>query len=127
MSESGHEYLKTHQISGDAVLIDVDAEAQAVLDSARGEATGRAARTLVKEGPLRVVLLGLKQGASLREHDADGPVSLHVLKGRVEIAVPQHQETLSEGRALVFASSVAHSVLALSDAVVLITIAHPAA
>ena len=128
MSESqGHEYLKTHQISGAAVLVDVDAEAKAVLDMARSEATGHAAKTLVKEGPLRLVLLALREGASLHEHEATGPVSLHVLKGSVEIESPGRREALREGRALVFASSVSHSVQALTDSVLLVTIAHPEA
>ncbi len=122
---AGHDYLRTHEISGKALLIDVDREAEEILNAAKQEGTGHTAKTLVKEGPLRIVLLGLKQGSTLRDHEAEGPVSLHVLKGDVEIASGESVETVEAGRALVFGASVSHSVRALADSVVLVTIAWP--
>ena len=124
MSESqGHEYLRSHQISGEMMLVDVDSEGATLLEEAARESNRHAARTLVKEGPLRLVLLALKEGAALHEHEATGPLSIHVLKGSVKVAGAGREEAVGQGRALVFASSVAHSVHALSDALLLVTIA----
>ena len=87
MSETArHTYTQSHAISGEVLLLDVDAEAAAVLEAARAAGAGHAARTLVKEGPLRMVLLGMKQGSRLRDHRVDGPVSVHVLAGEVDHA-----------------------------------------
>ena len=124
MSESsGHSYLESHDIGGEVLRLNVAGESTAILEAAGQAGVKRAAKTLVKEGPLRVVLMGLKSGSALAEHDAGGPVSIHVLSGRVKVSGPDRDETVDGGNALVFASSVPHSLEAESDAVVLITIA----
>jgi quercetin dioxygenase-like cupin family protein len=127
MSETtGHEYLKSHAISGDALLLDLDQESSAILDAAKAAAVGHAAKTLVKDGSLRLLLLGFKAGAALHEHDAAGPVSLHVLSGHVDITSPGQSDSLTAGAAIVFNASIRHSVEAKTDSVVLATIALPA-
>jgi len=126
MSEStGHSYLKAHEISGDVLALDVSNESTAVLESARAAGQGHAAITLVKEGPLRLILLGLKAGATLHEHQAGGPVSLQALSGQIDVSSGQRAELLQPGKVLIFESSVAHSLSARSDSVVLVTIAWP--
>jgi quercetin dioxygenase-like cupin family protein len=128
MSETkGHEYLRSHEISGDALRFNLEEESAAILKAAKAEATGHIAKTLVKEGPLRVVLLGLRAGSTLREHDAEGPVSLHALSGNVEVESQGQVKSLEAGSALVFGASVAHSLRAQADSVVLVTIAWPQA
>src|SRR5262245_14356496 len=55
MSErSGHEYLTSHQISGNTLVLNLAEESQAVLAEARAANIGHAAKTLIKEGPLRI-------------------------------------------------------------------------
>jgi quercetin dioxygenase-like cupin family protein len=121
--KSGHEYLKSHQISAQALRLKIPQEATAILDAARNAGAGHAAKTLVKDGPLRVVILGFTPGSALREHDTDGPVSIQALSGTVDVTVEGRAERLEPGGALVINASVAHSVAASSDAVVLLTIA----
>jgi quercetin dioxygenase-like cupin family protein len=125
MSESGHRYLESHQIGGERLLLDIEGEASAVLQSAATAPGGQSAKTLVKEGPLRVVIIGLKSGASVREHTAGGPVTIHVLSGRVNFSSSGQGESVDAGRAVLFATSVPHSLDAEADSVVLLTIAWP--
>lgn len=126
MSESsGHDYLQSHQISGEVLQLNFDDESKAVLEAAGEAGVGHAAKTLVKEGPLRVVLLGLKPGSTLEEHEAGGPVSLHALSGHVDVMSGDRRDPLRAGNALVFGSSVPHSLEAREDSVVLVTIAWP--
>jgi hypothetical protein len=53
------------------------------LDAALLEEHGRTARTLMKEGPLRLTLMGLAPGGVLPGHATAGPVSIHMLRGDV--------------------------------------------
>lgn len=124
---SGHGYLRSHEISGDVLHLNIEAESEGILQAARTAGVGHAAKTLVKEGPLRVVIVGLKSGSTLREHEAGGPVSVHVLSGNVNVASGERSDSLQTGNALVFGSSVSHSLEAKADSVVLVTIAWPAA
>ena len=124
MSEqSGHQYLKSHQLSGESLQLDLGEEQQAVLQAARAAGTGHTAKTLVKDGPLRVVLLGLKAGATLREHKAEGPVTIQVLQGSPRVSSGGTGEDLPVGSMQVFGGGVSHSVEASSDSVLLLTIA----
>jgi quercetin dioxygenase-like cupin family protein len=87
----------------------------------RGE---RVARTLVKEGHLRAVLSLLPTGASLQEHQADGPVTVHCLQGRMRLQTPVAPAvTLSAGELVALDAGVRHSVEALDDTAFLVTLA----
>jgi quercetin dioxygenase-like cupin family protein len=121
---SGHSYLQKNQVSGEVLLLDVAGEVDAVLAAARGATNGQSAKTLVKEGPLRILILGLKQGASLHEHDASGPVSIHSLAGTAVISAGGIDHVIEAGKALVFAAAVRHGVEAKTECALLVTIAH---
>lgn len=123
MSESArHEYLQSHQISGSALLLDIERESKEILEAASAAGVKHTAKTLVKDGPLRLIILGFMAGSSLREHHAGGAVSILVLSGNVEIETPEGAQAVRHGSALVLASDVAHSVTAKTDAVLLLTI-----
>jgi quercetin dioxygenase-like cupin family protein len=123
MSESeGHAYTKTHQLSGEALLFDLDEQARSVLAEARLASVRRAGRTLAKDGSLRLTLVGFVAGGSLDDHKAGGPVSIQVLTGEVEIKVGGRSEQLREKQTLVLASDVTHSLSATTDAVILLSI-----
>ncbi len=124
MSESsGHDYLRSHQISGEILRLDIEHESTAILEAARSAGTGHAAKTLVKDGPLRVVILGFTAGSALREHNSDGPISIQALSGGVDVEVEDRSERLESGKVLVINASIPHSVAAHGDAVLLLTIA----
>ncbi len=124
MSEfEGHTYKREHQLSGQSLKLDIVSETDRQLELARGSSTGRAAMTLAKEGPLRLTLLALKQGTVIADHKAPGPVSIHMLTGEATISVGDAVEHLDAGQALVLDANVAHSVTAIKDAAILLTIA----
>ena len=126
MSESpGHDYLRSHQITGEVLRLDIEQESRAILEAARSAGTGHAAKTLVKDGPLRVVILGFTAGSALREHDSDGPVSIQALSGEVDVAIEERTERLEPGKTLIINATVPHSVSADAEAVLLLTIARP--
>lgn len=118
--------MSEHEKQPGAKRVDLAVDGERLLIQARESVRGTAAETLVKDGPLRLVLLALRAGASIAEHRAPGPVSLHVLKGAAVFGVGETQHSVADGGVLVLAANEVHSVLAESDALILLTIAMPA-
>jgi quercetin dioxygenase-like cupin family protein len=86
---------------------------------------GRNAITLVKDGPLRVVLVVLGSGREMDEHAAPGPATVHVLEGRVRIAAEAEECTCERGAFVVFEGGVEHRVIAEAESTLLLTVVDP--
>ena len=124
MSESqGHTYLKGHTLSADALLLDLNEQSDAVLEEARLASTSHAARTLVKDGALRVTIVGFEDGGVLKEHKAPGPVAIQVLQGEVEVSIGGSAQPLIRGECLVVGPNIEHALVAHEPSVILVTIA----
>jgi quercetin dioxygenase-like cupin family protein len=121
----GHTYIKQHQLSGDAMLLDLAEASSDVLEEARASGAGRAARTLVKDGPLRMTIVGISASGSLHEHKAGGPVSIQALTGTARVNVGDRSVDLGERQTLVLGRDITHSVTAAGEAVILLTIGMP--
>ncbi|SRR5579875_808330 len=87
------------------------------------EREGRIGRTLTKEGGLNVVLTLMRAGTALHEHQADGPVTIHCLSGRIELSAHDQTFELAAGDLAALDRAVRHSVKALAEAAFLITLA----
>lgn len=85
--------------------------------------SGRTARTLVKDGPLRVTLIAIAPGEGLAEHRADGPITVHVLSGSLHFRSGADDWELSEGDLFSFGAGAAHSVTSEEGCVFLLTLA----
>jgi quercetin dioxygenase-like cupin family protein len=83
---------------------------------------GRNAITLRKAPGMQIVLLTQRAGNLLAEHQATGPISLHILSGRVRFTTPDQTVELSAGMLLGLNGGIAHSVEALEDSVSLLTL-----
>ncbi len=84
-----------------------------------GDQTGA---TLLKEPDLRVVLIALKAGAGIREHDASGPISVQTLSGRVVVEIGGDRRELGAGQLLMLEPGIEHSLEALDESAILLTI-----
>jgi quercetin dioxygenase-like cupin family protein len=95
-----------------------------MLDHTLLEQRGRTARTLVKEGPLRLTLMALAAEGVLPEHRTDGPVTVHVLNGAVTFTAAGETYDLTAGEVLVFAADVPHAAQSRTGCVFLLTVVH---
>lgn len=86
---------------------------------------GHYARTLFKKHDLRIVLMVMQQGSHMKEHHADGTISIHVLKGSVRVNVADKPHDLREGNLFTLAGSIRHEIVALADSAFLLTISWP--
>jgi len=87
--------------------------------------TGHNARTLVKYDDLRVVLIALRANARIPEHKTEGRISVHVLSGHVQVKAAGRTFSLRPGGLLALDHGLPHSVEAMEDSALLLTIAWP--
>lgn len=73
-------------LSGDILVFDIDEERERAADPELINRSGRNARTLLKDGPLRVTLVVLGAAGELAEHEAAGPITVQVVNGRTRSA-----------------------------------------
>lgn len=110
-------------ISGEVLVRHLPRDEQTI-DQTLVALHGRSARTLVKEGPLRLTILALAPGGILPAHNTDGPVSIHVLEGEVVFVALGQKYPLQVGDLLVLAAGVEHSASSVSGCVFLLTVVH---
>lgn len=118
-----HTYLSTHTLSGAVLSFVLSAEDAALRERATAAKSGRTAKTLIKEGRLRVTLIAMRKGAMLGAHQVEGVVSIHIVRGRVRVSAASASTDLVSGGLLVLQEEVTHTAEALSDCALLVTVA----
>jgi quercetin dioxygenase-like cupin family protein len=113
-----------HPVSGSALSFSLAEESRRVR-AELGDSRERIARTLVKEGSLRVTLVALRAGGALEPHKAEGPISVHVLEGDVELTADGRTWSLEPGGLLALDAGVTHDVRSSRGALFLLTVAMP--
>ncbi len=114
-------------LSADLLTFDLDEERRRTEDPAAIERRGPSARTLVKDGPLRVTLIVLGAGGVIAEHHAPGPITVHVLRGTLRFSALGHDNTLGVGEMISLRAGVRHDVASEDGATFLLTVALPVA
>ena len=85
-------------------------------------ARGRSARTIVKEGPIRLVLMALSPGGDLPGHSTDEPVTIHMTEGSAVFRAIGNEYKLEKGDVLMFAANVEHSAVSDTGCTFLLTV-----
>ena len=93
------------------------------LETAATASSGRSAHTVHggHEHALRQTLIALRAGSSLDEHESPGEATLQVLEGRVTLVAGEDRGDGSPGDLIVI-PDVRHSLEAVEDSVVLLTV-----
>jgi len=110
-----------HPVSGPELTFTLSEEIERLRADLR-TASGRAARTLIKEGPLTVTLIGVIPGGSLHAHKAGGPITVQVLEGEVEFTVGETTRTLPMGTLLAIDGGITHAVHSTNGGIFLLTV-----
>ncbi|QNN54927.1 cupin domain-containing protein [Nocardioides mesophilus] len=103
-------------------VVDLFELAERLVAELAEHAAGRTARTVVSGSSLRTVVIALKEGTELAEHDAPTAGTLYCLSGRVSLDSGDRSQELGPGQLLPI-PSVRHSVRAHADSAVLLTVA----
>ncbi|HEX2091907.1 MAG TPA: cupin domain-containing protein [Longimicrobiaceae bacterium] len=84
--------------------------------------SGRAGRTLAKSGRFRLTLTAMAAGNEIGTHQADSPMTLHVLEGGLRFRAGDEDHELRAGQVLFFGPGDAHDIRATQESALLITI-----
>ena len=87
--------------------------------------SGHYAKTLFKKPDFRTVLITMEPSAKMKEHHADGTISVQVLKGQIRFIVKGKARDLMTGSLLTLGASIRHEIEALEDSAFLLTISWP--
>lgn len=87
--------------------------------------SGLYAKTLFKKHDFRIVLISIENNARMKEHHADGSISIQVLKGHIRLNVHDHPHDLHTGSLFTLAASIRHDIEAIEDSAFLLTISWP--
>ena len=84
--------------------------------------SGRAGRTLAKQGRLRVVLVAAAEGVLLGTQQADSPMTVQVVEGGLRWRDGMGEHELKRGELIFFATGSAEDITATADSAVLLTL-----
>lgn len=110
-------------LSGDVMVFRLREERERTADPDTLTKHGRSARTLLKDGPLRVTLVVLGPGGELAEHRADGPITLQLLDGSIRFTTGEHTHDVAAGEMLSAGARLPHRVSSAAGAAFVLTVA----
>lgn len=126
---SGHQANLTRlpELANEVIRRNIDNELEKLKKAPSWQReSGRSSETLVKYEQFRVVLVRMKPGSYMSHHRAEGPISVHVLRGKVRVHLPEDRiEDLKPGDLLTLDRCLEHDVEALEESSFLLTIAWP--
>ncbi|HKK47242.1 MAG TPA: cupin domain-containing protein [Balneolaceae bacterium] len=88
----------------------------------RDEMPKDATLALMKTDDMEVIRMVLPKGKEVTEHSVNGQISVQCLKGKVTFAVDNQASELSQGDWLYLKRNQPHSLQALTNSVLLVTI-----
>ena len=101
---------------------DLDALTRAIRAEDAYARDGHGARTLVRAVDLRIVLVAMKEGATIKEHRVRTTASVHALRGRMRLRIADRVAELEAGQVLVIPPDVPHDVHAVEESAFLLTL-----
>lgn len=78
--------------------------------------------TVFKTNGLRILLIALHEGTEIAKHTAEGIISIQVLEGHIKFTTDQQSLELTNGQMLALHERIPHSVLAIKEAMFLLTL-----
>lgn len=96
--------------------------AQELIADLPNHPAGRASRTIMSGLAMRAVVIALRGGAELAEHDSPPAATLHCLSGRVTLRTTDREWSLAAGELMPIPPR-RHAVQAHEDSALLLTVA----
>lgn len=84
--------------------------------------TAEQTKAIVKTEQMELVRLVLPAGKNIATHKVSGPITVHCITGKIEFTAMGATQELKQGELLHLMAGEPHSVAALENAVVLLTI-----
>lgn len=111
-------------MNGDFARFDLETEIRDS-ESHKPWPSSKYSKTLVKKDDLRVVLFTMEAGATIKEHHADGSITVQVLRGEIRFRAQEQDHSLRAGEMLTLGPSIRHAVESVGDSAFLLTMSRP--
>jgi len=125
MSKSKREGLKDRALNAPLLNFSINKEITRLKKEPAWINGDRNAVTLQKDSNLRIVLIALHKGITLREHKVEGPITLFVLSGKINFIAGKERVNAESHSFIVLDKAIPHDVEALEDATFILTIIQP--
>ena len=96
--------------------------AEKLMEEATVTTSGRASLTLAHGSEMTLVLVALKAGTTLEDHQAPAAATVITLSGDIIFTTSAEKSTLEQGEAVAFTADILHAVYASEDSAFLIVI-----
>jgi quercetin dioxygenase-like cupin family protein len=106
-------------------MVDLAAAADRLRAEAHAPVAGHRQIALVRDEGLTVILFLFEAGGHLKEHRAEGSVTIQVLEGTLVVGAGGGQHELGQGRMVALAPGTMHAVQAPEPATMLLTVSRP--
>lgn len=108
----------------DAPMVEMDLNVflKQIKEEKAWKTSDRNAITIFKSNGLRMVLIGLHQGAEMKSHTAAGMISVQVLEGQITFRTGSETSERSKGQMIALHTGIPHSVYANQESVFLLTL-----
>ena len=117
--------LRVRRLAGRRLIFMLGAEDDTLREFAEASKTGRAGKTLVKEGPLRITLVALKKGTTLPSHHVEGPISIQTIRGCLTLTTERGDVDVPAGILIALGSGIIHTAKAYDNCAILFTFVMP--
>ena len=107
---------------GSEHLFDLDAEGERLSAEPDGMRDGHRQITLFRGGGVSIVLFAFERGGSLKDHAADGYVTIEVLGGDLQVTTAEGEHRMRDRSLLVLRPGVRHDVRATAASRMLLTV-----
>lgn len=111
-----------HLLDAPLVSINIPAFIEQLKQESTWKESDRNTITVFKTDGMRIVLIGLHEGAEMVKHTANGIISVQVLEGQLKFTTDVKSVELSKGQMLALHERIPHSVLAIKETVFLLTL-----
>ena len=101
---------------------DLTAVAAQIRSDSPYQSSGHGAHTVLREDDLRVVVLAMKAGGVIPEHQARATASLHVIAGRIRLVFAERSVELSPGHLVAIEGGAKHAVESLEESAFVLTL-----
>ena len=81
--------------------------------------------TILKEPGLRLVVIALRAGTSIKEHVAPGRITIQTIAGHTRVGLAETEIDLPRGHLVTLEPARAHDVYAVEESAILLTIVWP--
>ena len=113
----------TRKLDGPIVTMDLPSYLEQIKQEESWGDSDRNAITLYHADGMRIVLIAMHAGAEMKPYTAEGIISMQVIEGQIRFATEQKSVDLVSGQMLALHERIPHSILATSEATILLTLA----